>query len=113
MVGRTKRQWKAESLAPITLHQCRHTYASLMIAAGVNFKALSEFMDHADISITLDRYGHWLPGAGDEAVELLDNYLNEWPAEKARKAALSERSAPLTPPHELVRTVWVSTTRIP
>jgi integrase len=95
LVGRTKRRWKAESLAPITLHECRHTYASLMIAAGVNFKALSEFMGHADISITLDRYGHLLPGAGDEAAELLDNDLNEWRAAKARKAALSQQSAPL------------------
>jgi integrase len=25
----------------ITLHECRHTFASLMIAAGVNAKALS------------------------------------------------------------------------
>ena len=62
-------------------------------------------MGHADIGITLDRYGHLLPGAGDDAAELLDNYLNEWRAEKARKAALSERSAPLTPPDELVPTV--------
>jgi hypothetical protein len=28
-------------MAPITLHECRHTFASLMIAAGVNAKALS------------------------------------------------------------------------
>jgi hypothetical protein len=40
------------------------------------------------------------PGAGDEAAELLDNYLNEWRAEAARKAALTERSAPLMPPDE-------------
>ena len=30
---------------------------SLMIAAGVNAKALSTYMGHANISITLDRYG--------------------------------------------------------
>jgi integrase len=40
-----------------------HTYASLMIAAGVNAKALSTFMGHAKISITLDRYGHPMPGS--------------------------------------------------
>ena len=72
-----------------------------MIAAGVNFKALSEFMGHSDISITLDRYGHLLPGAGDEAAGLLDAYLSEWRSEKARTAALSERSAPLEVPAEL------------
>jgi len=37
-----------------TLHECRHGYASLMLAAGVNVKALSTFMGHANIRITLD-----------------------------------------------------------
>jgi integrase len=46
-----------------------------MIAAGVNAKALSTFMGHANISITLDRYGHLLPGAEDEAAGLMDAYL--------------------------------------
>jgi integrase len=31
---------------PATFHECRHGYASLMIAAGVNVKALSTFMGH-------------------------------------------------------------------
>jgi hypothetical protein len=34
-----------------------------MIAAGVNAKALSTFMGHANILITLDRYGHLMPGS--------------------------------------------------
>jgi integrase len=58
-----------------TLHACRHGYASLMIAAGVNVKALSTFMGHANIRVTLDQYGHLLPGAEDEAVALLDAFL--------------------------------------
>jgi integrase len=62
-------------LTPITLHECRHTFASLMIAAGVNAKALSTYMGHANISITLDRYGHLMPGSEDEAAGLLDAYL--------------------------------------
>lgn len=33
-------------LEPITLHECRHTFASLMIAAGVNAKALSTYMGY-------------------------------------------------------------------
>ncbi len=59
-----------------TLHECRHGYASLMIAAGVNVKALSTFMGHANIGITLDQYGHLLPGAEDEAAGLLDAFLD-------------------------------------
>jgi len=62
-------------LERITPHACRHTFASLMIAAGVNAKALSTFMGHANISITLDRYGHLMPGSEDEAAALLDAYL--------------------------------------
>lgn len=49
--------WRAAGLEGLTLHECRHTFASLMIAAGVNAKALSTYMGHANISITLDRYG--------------------------------------------------------
>jgi integrase len=64
-----------DPLTPITLHECRHTYASLMIAAGVNAKALSTYMGHANISITMDRYGHLFPGNEDEAAGLLDTYL--------------------------------------
>ena len=35
----------------------RGTFASLMIAAGVNAKALATYMGHSSITITLDRYG--------------------------------------------------------
>jgi integrase len=62
-------------LEPIGLHECRHTFASLMIAAGVNAKALSTYMGHSSITITLDRYGHLFPGNEDEAATLLDAYL--------------------------------------
>ena len=83
--GRALTAWKAENrkrresgaplLAPITLHDCRHTFASLMIAAGVNAKALSVYMGHASVMITLDRYGHLFPGNEEEAAGLLDGYL--------------------------------------
>jgi integrase len=66
----------AAGVEPVTLHECRHGYASLMIAAGVNVKALSTFMGHANIRITLDQYGHLLPGAEDEAAGLLDAFLS-------------------------------------
>ena len=64
---------------PRSMHEARHTYASLMIAAGVNAKALSTFMGHASITITLDRYGHLFPGSEEEAAELLDSYLATTP----------------------------------
>jgi integrase len=39
-------------LVPLTPHEARHTAASLMIAAGVNAKALSTIMGHATIAMT-------------------------------------------------------------
>jgi len=75
LTERADAAWKAAKLERITLHECRHTFASLMIAAGVNAKALSVYMGHANISITLDRYGHLMPGNEDEAAEMLEEYL--------------------------------------
>jgi integrase len=73
--GRADAAWKHAGLARITLHEARHTFASLMIAAGCNAKALSTYMGHASIAITLDRYGHLMPGNEAEAASLLDAYL--------------------------------------
>jgi integrase len=56
-------------------HECRHTFASLMIAAGVNAKALSTYMGHANVSVTMDRHAHLMPGNEAEAASLLDAYL--------------------------------------
>jgi integrase len=89
---RAKRAWKAAKLDAITLHECRHTFASLMIAAGVNAKALSTYMGHANIKITLDTYGHLMPGNEAEAAGLLDAYLLRADT-SARLAQLAETGA--------------------
>lgn len=75
VVNRARRAWKDAGLEPITLHEARHTFASMMIAAGVNAKALSTYMGHATVAITYDRYGHLMPGNEAEAAGLLDTYL--------------------------------------
>ena len=91
IADRAKRAWEAankrereaaeregrdpELLRPITLHECRHTFASLLIDAGVNPKAIQEFMGHATIEETFSRYGHLMPGARDQARELVDAYM--------------------------------------
>jgi integrase len=70
-----KSTWADASLVPLSLHDARHTYASLMIAADVNAKALSTFMGHANIAVTFDLYGHLMPGSESEAAGMLDAYL--------------------------------------
>jgi integrase len=75
MTERGSAAMKAAGFGLLSIHDARHTYASLTIAAGVNAKALSEFLGHASISITFDLYGHLMPGAHDEAAGLLDAFL--------------------------------------
>ena len=67
--------WRAADLTPIGLHDARHAAASVLIAAGVNVKALATYMEHASITITLDRYGHLFSGNEGEAAALVDAYL--------------------------------------
>ena len=75
LTARAVGAWRSARLNPITLHDARHTFASLMIAAGVNAKALTTYMGHASVTITYDRYGHLTPGSESEAAALLDAYL--------------------------------------
>lgn len=75
MRKRANAAWLRVRLEPIGLHECRHTFASLIIAAGVNAKALSTYMGHSSVTITYDRYGHLMPGSESEAANLLDAYL--------------------------------------
>jgi integrase len=72
---RANAAWQRAGREPIGLHECRHTFASLMIAAGVNAKALSAYMGHSSVTITLDRYGHLMLGNETQAAALLDGYL--------------------------------------
>lgn len=72
---RARAAWRRAGLEPVGLHECRHTYATFMIAAGVNVKALSAYMGHSTITVTLDRYGHLLPGSEGEAAALLEIWL--------------------------------------
>jgi integrase len=75
LLKRARHAWAAAHLDPIGLHEARHTFASVLIAARVNVKAISTYLGHSSITITLDRYGHLMPGNETEAVGLVDAYL--------------------------------------
>jgi integrase len=73
--NRAQECWEAGEMTPITLHECRHTFASLMIDAGANPKAIQTYMGHSKIQTTFDTYGHLMPGSHDEVRERMDAYL--------------------------------------
>lgn len=66
----------------ITAHECRHTCASWLDAAGVRPVVVSQLMGHAAPAhqagaarITQERYTHALPGELDNARDLVDRWL--------------------------------------
>ena len=72
---RSRTAWKRAGLEPLSLHEARHTYASLLIASGLNAKAVTTYLGHSSIATTFDLYGHLMPGNEAEAASLLDAYL--------------------------------------
>lgn len=62
---------KAAGLPRITLHQGRHTAASLALEAGLDIKVVSEQMGHSTTRITQDLYQHVRRSvAGDAAAQV-------------------------------------------
>jgi integrase len=61
----------ASGLAPIRLHDLRHTYATLALKAGVHPKVVSERLGHATVGITLDLYSHVTPAIARDAANVV------------------------------------------
>jgi len=74
--SRARRAWFAAGLEPITMHECRHTYASTMIAAGVDPGEVMRRMGHSTVAMTLDRYTHALRGSEAETSAKLQAFLD-------------------------------------
>lgn len=62
---------KKAKVPQIRLHDLRHTHATLLIAAGVPVKVVSERLGHSTPSFTMTVYQHVLPGMQREAVQLV------------------------------------------
>jgi len=77
LAERAKKAWTAGGLPYVTLHECRHTYASILIEAGYNPKKGATYMGHSKVEVFWDRYGHLYPDAMAEDMGLLDDHLAE------------------------------------
>lgn len=71
-----KRIVRAAGLPDIRLYDLRHTCATLLLAAGVNPKVVSERLGHASVTLTLDTYSHVLPTMQQDAAERLERLLH-------------------------------------
>jgi integrase len=54
--------------------QCRHTYATLSLAAGAPIEWISKELGHASITTTLRYYARWLPAADGRVLAMLDAF---------------------------------------
>ena len=70
-------------LRHIRIHDLRHSYASLLLQDGQSLMYFKEQMGHSSIQVTVDIYGHLVPGANRHAVDRLDD----------RPASASEKTA--------------------
>ncbi len=63
---------KKAGLPPLRLHELRHTHASQLINLKIDPLTVSKRLGHSKVSTTMDVYGHLMPGAQEQAMELLD-----------------------------------------
>jgi integrase len=63
------RHTRAAGLPQIRLDDVRHSYATAALAASVPPKVISQRLGHATIAITMDTYGHVIPGLDEQAAE--------------------------------------------
>ena len=63
---------EAAGVAPLRIHDLRHTAVAFWIAAGASPKEIARRAGHASVVTVLDRYGHLLPGDEDRVTEALD-----------------------------------------
>src|SRR5215211_9475276 len=66
---------KREDLPLIRWHDLRHTCATLLLGRGVHPKLVQHLLGHASLTMTLDRYSHWIPSMGRYAADGMDEAL--------------------------------------
>jgi integrase len=62
----------AAKLQRLRFHDLRHTFASLLLAQGESLAYVKDQMGHSSINVTVDVYGHLVPGGNRAAVDKLD-----------------------------------------
>jgi hypothetical protein len=66
---------KEAGLGHWSIHELRHSCASLLIAMEVPLEVVSEQLGHASIRVTKDVYGHLMPRSRAKAAEAMRSIL--------------------------------------
>ena len=63
-------------LPKMRIHDLRHSAVAILIAQGVNIKAISELLGHSSVAFTLQVYGHLLEETKRETADKMDSALS-------------------------------------
>jgi integrase len=66
---------KKAGISDFRLHDCRHTFASHLVMAGVDLVSVKELLGHKSLTMTM-RYSHLSHGHKSKAVNVLDKVLS-------------------------------------
>lgn len=79
-------------LRKIRIHDLRHGFATQLIQAGESLVYIKDQLGHHSIKVTVDIYGHLVPGANKSAVDQLDDEAPKgtlWAPKKKKGLAAS------------------------
>jgi len=67
--GAVRRACLAARLRVRSPHDLRHTYSAILLMAHISPAYVQKQLGHHSISMTVDIYGHWIPGEGREFLD--------------------------------------------
>lgn len=73
IADRKDRAATAAGLPRITVHEFRHSHASLLINEGISIQEIARRLGHADVQTTWKVYAHLYPREEERAVRVLDS----------------------------------------
>ena len=80
-------------LRQVRIHDLRHTYASLLIQQGESLAYVRDQLGHSSIQVTVDVYGHLVPGSNRAAVDRLDALPTRIPGASGATTTKAKRGA--------------------
>jgi integrase len=75
LLRRLKGLYKDAEVPVLDVHALRHTFASLALQSGVDYKSLQKILGHHSVALTIDVYGHLLPDALRLGIKKMEEHL--------------------------------------
>lgn len=71
-----KRAFRDAGLPQFSFHSFRHTSATLLLQAGINYKVVQQRLGHSSCATTMDIYAHVMSGADEQAAKVLESIVD-------------------------------------